>query len=67
MQKDIDTISSAIISFLLLVVICVSCYFYYAKYRWRQPFHNNNIKLGKIRYWKCIIKMESNYKLNRID
>ena len=33
-QKDIiDTFSSAIICFLLLVVICVSCYFYYAKYR----------------------------------
>ena len=37
------------ICLLLLVVICVSCYFYYTKYRSKQkhllPFHDTSIKL----------------------
>ena len=43
------TISLIIICFLLLVVICVSCYFYYTKYRLKQllPFHGSSIKSGK--------------------
>ena len=46
----IHTISFVIICLLLLVVIFVSCYFYYTKYRSKQPFHGIDVKLGEIRY-----------------
>ena len=46
----IRTISLVIICLCLLVVICVSCYFYQRKYRSKKPFHDINIKLGKIRF-----------------
>ena len=44
------TISSIVISFLLLVVICVTCYFYHTKYQSKQLFHNIKIKLGQTRH-----------------
>ena len=46
----IRTTSLVIICLCLLVVICVSCYFYQRKYRSKKPFHDINIKLGKIRF-----------------
>ena len=46
----IRTISLVIICLCLLVAICVSCYFYQRKYRSKKPFHDINIKLGKIRF-----------------
>ena len=46
----LHTISLVIVYFLLLVVVCVSCYFFYTKYRLKQPFQNIKIKLGEIRY-----------------
>ena len=61
----IHTISLIVICSLLLVVICVSCYFYYTKYRSKQPFHDIKIKLGEIGYSKYIIKRESNYELKK--
>ena len=49
----IHTISLVITCLLLLAVICVSCYFYYTKYRPKQkhllPFSNTIITLGEIR------------------
>ena len=62
----IHTISLIVICSLLLVVICVSCYFYYTKYQSKQPFHDIKIKLGEIRYSKYIIKRESNYELKKM-
>ena len=44
----IRTISLVIICLCLLVVICVN--FYQRKYRPKKPFHDINIKLGKIRF-----------------
>ena len=56
---------------LLLFVICVSCYFYYTKYRPKQkhllPFNDTSIKLGDIRYLKCIIKIESKDEFKETD
>ena len=50
----IHIISLIITCLLLLFVICVSCYFYYTKYRPKQkhllPFNDTSIKLGDIRY-----------------
>ena len=67
----IYTISLAIICLLFLVVICVSCYFYYTNYRTKQKrlvsFKYTITKLGQIGYQKCIIKMEGNDKLKEID
>ena len=46
----VQTILLVNIPLLLLLVICVSCYFYYTKYWSKQRFHDINIKLGKIKY-----------------
>ena len=47
----IHTISLVIIYLLLLAVICVSCYFYYAKYQPKYKhlisFYDSKIKLGR--------------------
>ena len=43
-------VSLVIICLLLLIVSCVRCYFYYAKYQRKQSFHDLNIKLEKARY-----------------
>ena len=58
---------NCIIISLIMFVICVRCYFYYTKYRSKQPFHDISIKLKKYIYLKkSIIKMESNYELKKM-
>ena len=46
---SIHSISLIIICLLfLLAIICVSRYFYYTKYRSKQPFYDISIKLEKL-------------------
>ena len=65
----INAISLIVIYLLLIDVSCVSCYFYYTKYRSKQkhllPYNNTSIKLDEITYSKYFIKMNSDDALKK--
>ena len=67
----IHTVSLVIICLLLLFAICVSCSFYYTKYRPKQKHlltcNDISIKIREVRYWKYFLKLDSNDKLKETN
>ena len=51
----------------MVIIICISCYFYCTIYRPKQPLYDINIKLGEIRFCKYIFNMKINFELAKND